>query len=80
VRVMPPVTSLGQAIGTAAGVAIKQGIDICEVDGLKLKQDLICQGRNLVDYDPNRPLPVMTPETADKLAKLAKRRAGTFSA
>jgi hypothetical protein len=48
VRVMAPVCSLGQAAGTAAAMALKQGIDVCQVDGVALKKRLIESGRNLV--------------------------------
>jgi glycine/D-amino acid oxidase-like deaminating enzyme len=49
VRVMPPVCSLGQAAGTAAAMATAAKIDVSQVDGLALRQNLIAQGRNLVD-------------------------------
>ncbi|MAX23335.1 MAG: FAD-dependent oxidoreductase, partial [Phycisphaeraceae bacterium] len=43
VRVMPPVVSLGQAIGTAAAMAVKAGKDICQVEGAAVKEELIKQ-------------------------------------
>lgn len=46
-RVMPPVCSIGQAAGTAAGMAIRNKIDVCQVDGRELRQNLIAQGRHL---------------------------------
>ncbi len=46
-RVMPPVCSLGQAAGTAAAMAVQQGCDVSQVDGVILRQSLITQGRHL---------------------------------
>jgi hypothetical protein len=48
VRVMAPVCSLGQAAGTASAMALKQGVQVCQVDGVALKKRLIESGRNLV--------------------------------
>jgi hypothetical protein len=48
VRVMAPVCSLGQSAGTASAMALKQGIQVCEVDGVALKEVLIKNGRSLV--------------------------------
>ena len=46
-RVMPPVCSTGQAAGMAAGMAAKRGIDIAEVDGVELRDELRKFGANL---------------------------------
>jgi len=54
VRVMPPVCSIGQAAGTAAVMAVEAGISCAEVDGVKLNAELKSQGRNLVEYIPDR--------------------------
>ena len=47
-RVMPPVVSVGQAAGTAAALALTEGITPAEVDGVELKNFLIKRGRNLI--------------------------------
>ena len=46
-RVMPPVSSTGQAAGMAAAMAAKRGIDISEVDGVELRGELRKFGANL---------------------------------
>ena len=48
-RVMPPVCSIGQAAGTAAAWAVRDGVSPAAIDGAALKRALIEQGRNLVD-------------------------------
>lgn len=55
VRVMPPVCSLGQAAGTAAAMALENKSAPHELDGAELKERLIKNGRNLVDYDSGCP-------------------------
>lgn len=81
VRVMPPVVSLGQAIGTAAAMAIKADIDICEVDGAALKDELIKQGRNLIPYNADKPTTATyTDEQRAQIAEVCEKRAGRFSA
>ena len=49
-RVMPPVCSLGQAAGTAAALAVRQGLDVWQVERGQLRQRLLAQGRNLVAF------------------------------
>ncbi len=67
-RVMPPVCSLGQAAGTAAAMAVRQGCDISQVDGFALRQSLIAQGRHL------HPLEAPTePETSQQAAARDRR-------
>tara|TARA_Y100001933_G_scaffold265277_1_gene339510 strand:+ start:26187 stop:27617 length:1431 start_codon:yes stop_codon:yes gene_type:complete len=81
VRVMPPVVSLGQAIGTAAAMAIKENKDICQVDGKVVKEDLIKQGRNIVPFDPEKQTTATyTDEQRAKIAEVCEKRAGRFSA
>ncbi len=77
-RVMPPVCSLGQAAGTAAGMAIRQGCDISRIDGLALRQALIEQGRHLHPLDaPTEP---ETPRQADARAHREAAAARGYSA
>ncbi len=67
VRVMAPVCSLGQAAGTASAMALKQGIQVCEVDGVKLKERLIANGRSLVyEAAPHGQAPKTKPADARK--------------
>lgn len=81
VRVMPPVVSLGQAIGTAAAMAVKQGVNICDVDGQALRAELIKQGRNLTPYNPDKPTTATyTDEQRKQIAEVCEKRAGRFSA
>ena len=81
VRVMPPVVSIGQAIGAAAAMAIKAGKNICEVDGMVVKEELIKQGRNLVPYNADKPSTASyTDEQREKIAEVCEKRAGRFSA
>jgi hypothetical protein len=47
-RIMPVVVSIGQAAGTAAAMAVDSGLLPYELDGEKLKQQLIAAGRNLI--------------------------------
>lgn len=54
IRVMPPVCSIGQAAGTAAAMAVEEGLNCGDVDGIKLNADLKAQGRNLVEFIPDR--------------------------
>jgi hypothetical protein len=79
VRVMPPVCSLGQAAGTAAAMAIRDGVSCRALDGRAVKERLIAQGRNLVPYDPDRRWE-MTPDEAERMTKKNEARAKTFSA
>ena len=46
-RIMPPVCSVGQAAGLACALAKKMGIDVCNVDGVLLRQKLVEYGANL---------------------------------
>ena len=81
VRVMPPVVSLGQAIGTAAAMAIKSQKDICQVDGMLVKEALIKQSRNLLPYNTDKPNTASyTDEQIAKIAEVCEKRAGCFSA
>lgn len=81
VRVMPPVVSLGQAIGTAAAMAVKSGKDLCDVDGILVKEELIKQGRNLLPYNADKPTTASyTEEQKAKIAEVCEKRAGRFSA
>ncbi len=81
VRVMPPVVSLGQAIGTAAAMAVKAGKDICQVQGAAVKEELIKQGRNLVPFDPEKQTTATyTDEQRAQIAEVCEKRAGRFSA
>jgi len=68
-RVMPPVCSLGQAAGTAAAMALRQGCDISQVDGVALRRQLIAQGRHLADLPPPE-----TPETETQQAARTRRQ------
>ncbi|MFO7958403.1 MAG: FAD-dependent oxidoreductase [Candidatus Brocadiia bacterium] len=43
-RVMPPACTVGQACGTAAAMAVDQGLDPADVDGAAVRQSLIEQG------------------------------------
>jgi hypothetical protein len=81
VRVMPPVVSLGQAIGTAAAMAVKADKDIHQIDGMVLKEALVKQGRNLVPYNADKPTTaVYTDEQRAQIAEVCEKRAGRFSA
>jgi glycine/D-amino acid oxidase-like deaminating enzyme len=73
VRVMPPVCSIGQAAGTAVAMAIAEGIDVAAVDGLKVRQRLIEQGRNFPPFDPENPLTQTgsSPERVGKTGSLS---------
>lgn len=43
-RVMPPACTVGQACGTAAAMALEQGVTPAEVDGVAVRRSLIEQG------------------------------------
>ena len=43
-RVMPPACTIGQACGTAAAMALRQGVTPAEVDGVAVRRSLIEQG------------------------------------
>jgi hypothetical protein len=43
-RVMPPACTIGQACGTAAAMAVQEGITPAEVDGVAVRRSLIEQG------------------------------------
>lgn len=43
-RVMPPACTVGQACGTAAALAVEEGIDPAEVDGRRVRASLVEQG------------------------------------
>ena len=79
-RVMPPVVSIGQAAGTAAALAIKQGVNVCQIDGIALKKTLIEQGRNLVEFDPNRQPQQPTPKEDEQRAKRDEKTAKAYTA
>lgn len=81
-RVMPPVCSFGQAAGTAAAMAIGQKVEVAQVDGVALRQELIRQGRFLQPMGQ----PQVDGQAADwhthdqRPAGHAQRRARTYSA
>lgn len=79
-RVMPPVCSLGQAAGTAAGMAIKAGVEISAIDGVALKRELVKQGRNLPEYDPHRVWPELTAEQEKQKQQREVKAAKAFTA
>src|SRR5690606_25251956 len=79
-RVMPPVCSLGQAAGTAAAMAIRQGIDIAAVDGRALNQRLIECGRNLLPYEPQAAQAAQADPTPAERAAQARRAAAVAKA
>ena len=43
-RVMPPACTIGQACGTAAAMALQQGVTPAQVDGVEVRRSLIEQG------------------------------------
>ncbi|MFO8006762.1 MAG: FAD-dependent oxidoreductase [Candidatus Brocadiia bacterium] len=43
-RVMPPACTVGQAAGTAAAMAVRDGVEPSELDGRKVRQSLVEQG------------------------------------
>lgn len=47
IRVMPPVCSIGQAAGMAAAMAVKENKNPAEIDGAKLRKNLVQAGANL---------------------------------
>ena len=62
-RVMPPVCSIGQAAGTAAAFALRDGKDVADIDGEVIRDQLIKDGRNLVSDAPAMTCPdIDTPE------------------
>ena len=80
---MAPVCSIGQAAGTAAAMAVQTDINVCEVDGIALKQRLIELGRNLVDYDPNLPdfdTNAMSEQAIQRKQRAEATSAGRYSA
>ena len=44
IRVMPPCMGLGQAAGTAAGIAVQNGTDLRKLDVTELRKNLAEQG------------------------------------
>lgn len=65
-RVMPPVCSIGQAAGTAAAFAMRDGKMLSEVDGEAVRAQLIKDGRNLVTDAPDMTCPdIDSPERAE---------------
>ena len=50
IRNMPPCMAIGQAAGTAAAIAVKEGISSREVDPSKLRTILVEQGAFLLSY------------------------------
>ncbi len=71
-RVMPPVCSFGQAAGTAAGMAVHQKIDLCEVNGIELRKQLIQDGRSL-EHEPyqGKRVVVQKKETISKIPRFS---------
>lgn len=62
-RVMPPVCSIGQAAGTAAAFGIREKTDVADIDGSRIREQLIKDGRNLVTDAPELTCPdINTPE------------------
>ena len=47
VRVMPPCMAMGQAVGTAAAISLKDNMDVCDCDVKRLKAVLISNGAYL---------------------------------
>jgi len=43
-RVMPPACTIGQAAGTAAAMAVQQGVTPGEIDGIEVRRRLVEQG------------------------------------
>jgi hypothetical protein len=43
-RVMPPACTIGQACGTAAAMAVRQGVTPAEIDGTEVRRGLVGQG------------------------------------
>jgi hypothetical protein len=79
-RVMAPVCSFGQAVGTGAAMALREHINICDVDGVAVNASLIEQGRNLIPFEiPSAPH-VATPESEMKLRRRSEMAAQRFSA
>jgi hypothetical protein len=79
-RVMAPVCSFGQAVGTAAAMALRDGIDVCDVDGVALNARLREQGRNLLPFEAPRAEHVPTAESERKLVRRGELAAQRFSA
>lgn len=44
IRVMPPCMGLGQAAGTAAGMAVKSGVTVRKIDRQNLREQLVKEG------------------------------------
>jgi len=47
IRIQPNCHAIGQAAGVAAALAIKEGLTVRELDGVKLRQTLVKRGANL---------------------------------
>ncbi len=56
-RVMPPACTIGQACGTAAAMAVKQGVAPAKVDGVEVRRSLVEQGVWLAETSVS-PLPL----------------------
>jgi len=54
-RVIPPACTVGQACGTAAAMAIRQGVTPAEVDGREVRRALVEQGVWLSDDSDQAP-------------------------
>lgn len=54
-RVMPPACTIGQAAGTAAALAVKNGVSPAEIDGREVRRSLIEQGVWLVEAEQSAP-------------------------
>jgi hypothetical protein len=79
-RVMAPVCSFGQAVGTGAAMALRHGINICDVDGVAVNARLVEQGRNLIPFESPCVPHVATPESDLKLRRRSEMAARRFSA
>ncbi len=60
-------------------MSIATGVACPDLDGTKVKERLVAQGRNLLPYDPDRRWE-MSEEEAARMAKKNEARAKSFSA
>ncbi len=79
-RVMAPVCSFGQAAGTAAATAVRENIDICEIDGTALNAQLRAQGRNLLPFEAPVVHAPLTEQGEAKSRRRSELAAARFSA
>jgi hypothetical protein len=79
-RVMPPVCSIGQAAGTAAGMALRQKCDISSIDGVALRQRLVELGRHLHPVDLPASNEAETPQQKTARDRREASAARSFSA